>query len=179
MISFKCFIWPNLALLFLRRKSKCEKLINNKWWEKLTWAIGSGEIKIRTHIIYILIVTFENCITYLCEIFRLLATKHFFNNLKGKGSLKNWAKFGCDTSWMVLFKIKTGDLSQHPRWPLWLLIGWKIVNLWKSSYSEPLDGMKQNLAKQSLGEDHPRSITAKFGPIWHYCSWEGNQNVKS
>jgi hypothetical protein len=43
------------------------------------------------------------------------------------------------------FKSVFTDLALHQRWLPWLLIGWKIWNLWRASSIEPLDFMKVNL----------------------------------
>ena len=47
-------------------------------------------------------------------------------------------------------KIMSSDLAVYPRWLPWLLIGWTIGNLWKSS-SEQLDGMKLKFVQIVLG----------------------------
>ena len=51
-----------------------------------------------------------------------------------------------------LFEFVSDDLVLHPRWLPWLLIGWKIRNLWKSYFSsEPLHRMRPNLVQIVLG----------------------------
>ena len=52
------------------------------------------------------------------------------------------------------------DLALHPRWQPWVLIGWKIGNLWKSSSSKQLDGMKPKLTQ----------IIHWWSPL-KLCSW--------
>jgi len=68
-----------------------------------------------------------------------------------------------------LFEFVSDDLVLHPRWLPWLLIGWKIINLWKSYFSsEPLHRMRPNLVQIVLGWSPSKIVSVN--PI-NYPRW--------